>query len=256
MHRIADYVAGLSALSNQLKDQVHALVAHGGEKGRAAEHIVRTIVRTILPKKFSVGSGFIVTSSGRSSGQLDIVLFDEQMNAPISLIGEIGVFPFECVYGFIEVKHALTWQAIQQTAMSIGQIRKFRSEKFYQAPMAYQDEQGRFGVQLFKFNGKLAPRSYIVAFDTSYSSIEALEAAMKKASDKFDAFFHGVLILNAKKDWFVRQYATKKGKPKKFVSTRSNAMKAFALKLSKDTVNYPMYPADMEQYLGELEREA
>jgi hypothetical protein len=86
--RVADYAQNLSLLARQLNEQVSLLIDHPGEKGRAGEHIVRNLVRSVLPKKFSIGTVFIVTSTRKRSPQIDIVLFDEQMNAPISLVGE------------------------------------------------------------------------------------------------------------------------------------------------------------------------
>jgi len=248
MAHIASYVEGLSLLSQQLNDQVRLLIDHPGEKGRAAEHIARSLIRAVLPKKFAMGSGFIVTSAGKRSPQLDIVLFDEQMNAPIMLTGEIGIFPFECVYGTIEVKHKLTPETLTQTAISIGKVRQFRPAKYYVTSIAQPDSDGNTRVRWVEHEGTLAPRSYIFAFDTSYRSIEALQKAMERASSTHGAFFHGVIVLS--KDWFVSQLATKKNKPKRFAKKSHRATCEFALKLSKDTIRYPMYPANMRRYLG------
>jgi hypothetical protein len=55
--RIAGYVDGLALRAHQINEQVRALIDHPGEKGRAAEHIVRGLVREILPRKFSIGTG-------------------------------------------------------------------------------------------------------------------------------------------------------------------------------------------------------
>lgn len=253
MAHVADYVEGLSLLAKQMNEQVRLLIDHPGEKGRAAENIARSLIRAVLPKKFAIGSGFIVTSTGKRSPQLDIVLFDEQMNAPISLSGEIGVFPIECVYGTVEVKHRLASFTLAQTARSIGQVRKFKPEKYYIAPILEDYGDGNTKMRWVEHQGTLAPRSYIFAFDTSFRSIEALEKAMESASSRFGAFFHGVIILN--KDWFVFQYATQKGKPKKFARKSSRAICEFALKLSKDTIRYPMHPANMRHYLGPPEDE-
>jgi hypothetical protein len=181
------------------------------------------------------------------------VLFDEQMNAPISLVGDIGVFPLECVYGTIEVKHALTSGTLSQTALSIGKVRKFRRAKYYQTDAVHVDSEGNSKMVWGELRSTLAPRSYIFAFDTSYRSIEALEKALEKASCNHDAFFHGVIVLN--KDWFVYQLATKKHKPKRFTHKSGRAICDFALKLSKDTIRYRMYPASMQRYLGPPEDE-
>jgi hypothetical protein len=253
MARVATYVQSLSLLAQQLNEQVHLLIDHPGEKGRAGEHIVRNLIRSVLPKKFSIGTGFIVTSTGKRSPQIDIVLFDEQMNAPISLVGDIGVFPVECVYATIEVKHTLTSNTLIQTAQSIGAVRQFKPDKYYQTHAPQIDGSGNVSLVWSEVPGILAPRSYIFAFDTSYRSIEALQRAMEKASSKHDAFFHGVIVLN--KNWFVYQLATRKPEPKKFGYKAEAAVLDFVLKLSKDTIRYRMYPANMERYLGPPEDE-
>jgi hypothetical protein len=253
MAQVVDYVASLSLLAKQIHDQINLLIDHPGEKGRAGEHIVRSLVRSVLPKKFSIGTGFIVTSTGKKSSQIDIVLFDEQMNAPVSLVGDIGIFPFECVYGTIEVKSSLTSEALSQTAVSIGAVRKFKQEKFYQAHFVNVDAAGNQQFTWGELQGALAPRSYIFAFDTPYRSIEGLERALEKASSKYDAFFHGVIVL--KKDWFICQLATKREEPKRFIRKPGRAICDFVLKLSKDTIRYRMYPANMERYLGPPEEE-
>jgi hypothetical protein len=210
-------------------------------------------VRNVLPKKFSIGTGFIVTSTGKKSSQIDIVLYDEQVNAPISLVGDIGIFPLECVYATIEVKSSLTSESLSQTARSIGKVRKFKHAKYYQTHFVQIDSEGNSKFTWGELQGTLAPRSYIFAFDTAYRSIGGLETAMKNASLKHGAFFHGVIVLN--KDWFVYQRATRKNAPKEFVHKPGRAICDFALKLSKDTIRYRMYPANMQRYLGPPEDE-
>lgn len=254
MTKIGRYVDNLALIARQVSEQVNSLIDHPGEKGRAAEHIVRGMIRVLLPKKFSIGSGFIVTSDDKRSAQLDIVLFDETVNAPLSLVGDIGVFPVECVYAAIEVKSYLDSAAIVQTAKSIKTVRGFKEHKYYRATRLQIGKDGNsIWEKRIEKVGTLAPRTYLFAFKTSFKTIAGLQRAIERASHTHEAFFHGVIVLN--KDWFIFQHATKKGLAKKFSSRTGNAVKEFALKLSKDTIQYPMHAANMERYLGVLEQE-
>jgi len=53
-----------------------SLVQHKAEKGRIVEGVVKSALSTILPKRFSIGTGFAITSSGKTSSQLDIIIYD------------------------------------------------------------------------------------------------------------------------------------------------------------------------------------
>jgi hypothetical protein len=169
------------------------------------------------------------------------------------LVGDIGVFPVECVYATIEVKRTLTSDGLLQAARSIGAVRKFKRDKYYQTHLPQIDASGDVSLVWSELQGVLAPRSYIFAFDTTYRSIDGLERAMEKASSTRDAFFHGVIVLN--ENWFVYQLATRNGEPRKFRQKTGTAVRDFVLKLSKDIIRYRMYPANMERYLGPSEEE-
>jgi hypothetical protein len=251
MTKVARYVDALSLRAKQINEQVRGLIDHPAEKGRAAEHIVRGLVREILPKKFSMGTGFVVTANDKRSPQQDIVLFDEQLNAPLVLAGDIGIFPIECVYATIEVKSSLTKATLIDAAKSIGKLRKFKEEKVYDRSVTLYGQQiDPSGVIYVASSGSdrqlIAPRSYIFAFRTTLTE-QSLMSLLEEASEQHGAFFHGVVILQ--KDWFAFQGATRVGVPKRFGIKKKHAINEFALKLSKDVLRYPMYAAHMEPYL-------
>jgi hypothetical protein len=177
---------------------------------------------------------------------LDIVLFDEQLNAPLSLVGDIGVFPIECVYATIEVKSVLNSTTLDQAARSIGQIRQYKTSKQYTASVL-DISSGTISMLPAKegLNIALAPRAYIFAFRTSWS-LDRLTAELKDAAAEYGAYFHGVVILS--KEWFLYQLQKKKSRPMRFVAKQGTTVNEFALKLSRDTIRYPMLPANMEPY--------
>jgi hypothetical protein len=255
MTRVSRYVKGWIAQAETAKEQFEILVGHKGERGRANEQIVRGIIRGLLPKRFSIGTGFAVSSKDARSAQLDIVLYDELVNTPLSLMGDVSAFPIECIYGAVEVKSLLDKARLEEAAKSIGQLRKFKEHKRYYRPtkLVHDGKGNFFEVPTNPADEKddlvirLAPRNYIFAFNTKWK-LSTLIAKLHKASDAYGAFFHGVVVL--KKGWFVTQLATRLGQPKQFRAMEGNVMLDFAKKLSKDTITYPMYPANMMRYLG------
>ena len=89
-----------SALQEQFKLQSRILtdvLPHSGERGRNDEERFREFLGRILPKKYSVGSGFVVCSetSVPVSSQTDVVLFDELLNPPIHRELTSFVYPVE-----------------------------------------------------------------------------------------------------------------------------------------------------------------
>ena len=56
-----------------------ATLPHAGERGRNDEERLWAFLAKVLPRRFSVGTGFLVCSNPavRASRQMDTVLFDE-----------------------------------------------------------------------------------------------------------------------------------------------------------------------------------
>jgi hypothetical protein len=91
-------------------DAVRAAIAHAGEKGRALENGVRTLLRSILPAEYGLSTGFVVfhTPEGpRLSSQLDIIIYDAIRSGPVISLETCDVLPLEAVYGYVEVKATL-----------------------------------------------------------------------------------------------------------------------------------------------------
>lgn len=70
---------------------------------------MRAFLARILPRRFSVGTGFLVCSNPAvpASHQIDTVVFDEIYNSPLHRELAAYVFPIEMVYGTVEVKGLL-----------------------------------------------------------------------------------------------------------------------------------------------------
>jgi hypothetical protein len=54
-------------------------ISHPGEKGTFREILVRSVLSSLLPPHFGLGTGIIVDKWGRQSRQTDIIVFDKRV---------------------------------------------------------------------------------------------------------------------------------------------------------------------------------
>src|ERR1700730_3685857 len=80
-------------------------VKHKGGRGSVREEAFKEFLGKYLPKRYSVGKGEVFNSQNRISGELDVILYDEQ-GSPRFLYPEKShaAYPIESVYGAISVK--------------------------------------------------------------------------------------------------------------------------------------------------------
>ncbi|OCT16856.1 hypothetical protein A8709_00640 [Paenibacillus pectinilyticus] len=57
-------------------------LSHNGEKGRETEGILTNFLKTLVPNKFDLGTGFVVNDNSISS-QVDIIVYDKYNVLPI-----------------------------------------------------------------------------------------------------------------------------------------------------------------------------
>jgi hypothetical protein len=84
-----------------------SVVPHNGLKGNEAEKLVKVFLKEHLPKRFSVGSGFIIDRSDNVSKQTDVIIYDA-LNCPVYRASEdAAIFPSDNVAAVVEVKSCL-----------------------------------------------------------------------------------------------------------------------------------------------------
>jgi hypothetical protein len=82
--------------------------AHPGEEGRWTESLIAEFLRRNLPSSLEVSTGFILDADRRMrSYQVDILVHDPSVAAPILRYGDAVVVAPEAVLGAISVKHTL-----------------------------------------------------------------------------------------------------------------------------------------------------
>jgi hypothetical protein len=84
---------------------------------------IKGVLLRTLPKRFSVGTGVIVSAAGDVSAQTDIIIYDNFHNSPLLSEFGPGVYPVEIVYATVEVKSVLTKAELRKSIDAIQRIR-------------------------------------------------------------------------------------------------------------------------------------
>jgi hypothetical protein len=84
-----------------------SVVPHSGLKGNQAERLVKAFLKAHLPKRYDVGSGFILDHFDNVSKQTDVIIYDA-FNCPVYRASDdAAIFPSDNVAAVIEVKSRL-----------------------------------------------------------------------------------------------------------------------------------------------------
>lgn len=105
--------------------RISQLTPHALSNGTYHEEILRSVLRNFLTERFSVKTGFIY-HEGRTSGQLDIMIFDE--NNPIAYLfkeGEFAIVIPEAVTAVIEVKSDIDTVSFDDSIEKIALVKSF-----------------------------------------------------------------------------------------------------------------------------------
>jgi hypothetical protein len=79
-------------------------ISHYGKRGDVAEkHFLETL-RAYLPNRYSIDSAIVIDSKGRTSDQIDIVIYDRQYTPTLLDQADHKYIPAEAVYAVMEVK--------------------------------------------------------------------------------------------------------------------------------------------------------
>ena len=104
---------------------------HNLTSGENLEDIVREFLVHHLPKRFGIKSGLVISHDDKFSNQADLLIVDEQNNAPLYPDLENQIWPVESIYALIEVKAKLDGRSL---ADSVAKGRRFKSlqRRFYE----------------------------------------------------------------------------------------------------------------------------
>ena len=180
---------------------------HLGERGANEEERVRNFLSQVLPGKFKVGKGHIVSSVPTlgMSPHFDAIIYDAIHNAP--LFSETSsVYPVEMVYGIVEVKRSLQKKDLPKILVDIKHMRSLGQERRYVNYTAVPVEEKRpdqLVTGQYEYHWpEPKPRSYVIAFkQKGWSTPESFLNDFRAALKITDTHIHGLVVLE--EDWFM-----------------------------------------------------
>lgn len=118
----------LSDVAREMRAQSLAIrrdfASHRPSAGDNREDLVESFLSQHLPKKFGVSTGLVISSEGVFSNQADLLLVDDQNNAPLYGTSRNKLWPVEAVSALIEVKTTLSPADI---ADAVAKARRFKT---------------------------------------------------------------------------------------------------------------------------------
>lgn len=103
------------------------IIQHSPSKGALREYILNNIIRPFLPKRYGLANCECFDSLGKTSKQLDIVIYDDMFSYAIPC-GDFHLLPFESVYGVIEIKSLLNKDSFTESISNISSLKKLHRE--------------------------------------------------------------------------------------------------------------------------------
>lgn len=106
-----------SAGQRMRADLAERMVKHPGELGAGREEIIRRFLRSYIPARFDVSTGFVFDSKGNVSKQLDIIIANALLCPRFETAGGNRFYSCESVVAVGQVKSSLTSDTALQGAL-------------------------------------------------------------------------------------------------------------------------------------------
>jgi hypothetical protein len=90
--------------------------------GRLKELFISKILSKFLTSQFGIGSGVIINQVGKTSKQIDLIIYDKRILPPFIEEQNIGVYPIESVLAAIEVRSKVDKSTIKMYAKESAKL--------------------------------------------------------------------------------------------------------------------------------------
>lgn len=261
---VASYFSTVQKILELQRGILTAVLPHFGERGRNDEQRLINFLKQVLPKRFGIGTGFIVSSDSQaeSSNQTDIIISDELYNSTLHRELAAQVYPIETIYATIEVKGTLSKYKrtsgktdFDQVFENISKIRQLARDKHYvEYRSEPKNEQKSYELVARKYSypNTLPPRGYLFAYHTDdWSKIDDFVASLQAALLKHkEAHIHGAIVLD--KNWFAKQepYTDER---RELIAYDDNCLLRFTNSLLHGIQSMQMGMIDLDRYYAPLD---
>ncbi|ADZ89954.1 DUF6602 domain-containing protein [Marinomonas mediterranea] len=173
-------------------------ITHNGERGEVNEKHFIEYLRSHLPKRYSVDSAIVVDSNGKTSNQIDIVVYDNQYTPTLFAQQDFCYVPAEAVYAVIEVKPEVNRDYIeyaQKQAYSVEALERTSIEithagGVYKPKPLFKIITGLIALKTGWQEG-LASNSFKDAIQMPYTNQTRLDFVTSLQGGHFDCFEKG-----------------------------------------------------------------
>lgn len=151
-------------------------ITHSGVAGAVNERHFIDFLRRYLPKRYEIDSAIVIDCNGKSSDQIDVVIFDNQYTPTLLDQKSHRFVPAEAVYAVFEVKPTINKAYLEYAA---GKAKSVRALHRTSVPIKHSDGE-RPAKELFPIiAGIVAPN---IAFKDGFDSA-AFRRALAAAAD-------------------------------------------------------------------------
>jgi hypothetical protein len=114
---------------NMLKTQLEmssASITHNATMGDVNEQHFIELIRRYLPDRYAVDTGIIIDSDGKTSDQIDVIIFDNQYTPTLLDQQNHRYIPAESVYAIFEAKPTINKNYLEYAAGKAASVRSLR----------------------------------------------------------------------------------------------------------------------------------
>lgn len=101
-----------------------AIISHTGTTGSLAENLLRELVAEFLPRRWAVGTGFILNRDRQVSKQVDLLVYDVMTESPVYRDGDLVALAPGTAKIAVEVKSALDSEGIPGSLDNIRSVKE------------------------------------------------------------------------------------------------------------------------------------
>lgn len=118
-----------NALSNEQKllqvklELSSQSITHAGTMGAVNEENFVNVLRKYLPNRYAIDTGIIIDSTGSTSHQIDVVIYDKQYTPTLLDQENHRYIPAEAVYAVFEVKPTVNKQYLEYAGEKAESVR-------------------------------------------------------------------------------------------------------------------------------------
>ena len=261
---VPSYFSAIQKILELQRGILTGVLPHYGERGRNDEQRLLTFLKQVLPQRFGIGTGFIVSSDSQadSSNQTDIIISDELYNSPLHRELSAKVYPVETIYATIEVKGTLSkhkrsggktdFDNVLENISKIRQLAKDKHYVEYRSEPKNEKKPHQLVAKKYSVSYNLPPRGYLFAYHTDdWSNLDDFVASLQAALLKQkEAHIHGAIVLD--KNWFAKQkpYTDEQ---RELIAYDDDCLLRFMNSLLHGIQSMPMRMIDLDRYHAPLD---